>query len=454
MSYGRTLARFATALFGLRQPDEAKLLAHAEGRAGQLGIELGEYVARLTVDADEQRALAGAATNGWTWFWREVDALVEACERLARRGRPGPVRAWVAGCSTGEEVFTLAIVALRAALDVEILGTDVDADRIGRAREARYEDHAMRALPQRVRDGYFVREGGRWRPVDALRCRVRFETHNLLAAPPSPPGGGAWDLICCRNVLLHVEPPAARRMLANLGTALDPLGERVLSAADELGVDDGRVGRRSARADRTISSPPGSAKTAPSTRPGPRGLPALEPTRRESPDRLATVGRADPAEVERKLREVLRRDPERFEAWLTLGNSCMAGHRLREAERAYAAAEALQPRSAEVHLMRGLLYRKRGDVEEAEVAIRRALFLEPDLWLGWMLLAGIYERTGRPRDVARALEAALRGVERRPRLRWRAPSCGVLDREVDAATAERLCWARLGGHPRREMETR
>ena len=414
---GRELAELCVRLFGVRPSDEGRLAAFAQTRAREHAVELTDYVARLRADTGEQARLARVATNGWTWFWREVPALAAACERLALLPRR-PVHAWVAGCSTGEEAYTLAILAAEARLSISILATDVDQRRIQYARAGRYDKSALRHLPTELIGRYFREEAGGWSPTVSLRSRIRFQTHNLLSRPlPAPTGD--WDLVSCRNVLLHTDAWSARRMLANLSSVLDPFGERVLSAADELGLDGSRLARGS-----TPTLPPPARErvsiSAPLPAPAAAPMPPLEQL---------------PTETDRSSTD--------FVSLLTQGNHDLASHRLEAAERAYEAAEAIEPQSAELSIMLGILHRKAGRLNRAEHVIRRALFLEPDLWLGWILLAGLYEREELPQRARSALETALHALSRRPRLKWRAPDCGISDRRIDPATAKRFCRARL-----------
>jgi len=407
---GRQLAELCARLFGVRPPSEAALVEHAERRAARLAKALPDYVASLPLDDRERGALATFATNGWTWFWREADALTAACERLAARRWDRPAHAWVAGCSTGEEAFTVAMIAAERGLDLRVLGTDVDPARIDHARAAIYEPPALRHLTPERAARFEPTGDGRLRPPARIRQRVRFSVHNLLSSPLRPPTG-EWDLISCRNVLLHSHEGAASGILSRLGSVLDPLGARVLSAVDELAVDAGRLAR----------STPAPALRAPAPR-----IPAAP----------APVDRASEAE-----REIGR------------GNALLAAHRLDEAAEAYRAALVIEPGCAEALLMQGLLHRKAGAPERAEDALRRALFLEPDLWLGWMHLAGIYERLGLPERSERALVAALSSLQRRPRLRWRAPDGGLRDRRIDAEAARRWCRARLRARPTKGERT-
>jgi chemotaxis methyl-accepting protein methylase len=428
---GRELGELCRTLVGVR-PDEARLAAHARSRARSLGLDLDVYVARIAGDREERATLVMTATNGWTWFWREAATLRQACERLRARCA-GRAHAWVAGCSTGEEAYTLAMIAEEVGLEIEVLGTDVDGSRIERARRGRYDANALRHLPPHL-ERRFLRptDGAGYEVRDSLRARVRFEVHNLLHPPPASPVG-PWDLISCRNVLLHAEPELARRMLSNLGAALHPLGQRVLSAADELALETSRLSRR------PRSMPPPAA--AP---PEPPSLEEAPPRPRPDPvsEAAAAFARGDRARAEAILRDGLEREPASLKARLALGNLCSSSHRFDEAAREYAAAERIDPQSTEALVMLGIVRRKIGRASDAEPPLRRAVFLERHLWIAWLLLAGLYERAGLLPQAGGALEAALIGLEHRPELDWCTPDFGVVDRRIDAATAKRLCMAR------------
>lgn len=383
--------------FGVRIAALERAGEVALGRARTLGVELPEYLKRLELDLDEQSRLAEATTNGWTWFHRDLEALERGLLDAWSRRDGATLRVWVAGCSTGEEVFSLLMLAERHGLPTHVLGTDIDAQRVAAARAARYDVHALRHVPEADRARFFERDGDRFAPCARLRARARFEVHNLLRPPPRD-AEGPWDLVCCRNVLIHATAEMAPRMLAHLESAGRHEESLVLGAADELA-----IARRPSRA------------------PAPMAPAPAAPTR------------------------VLER-------WISIGNAHLRRHELDQALEAYARASGPGPGQDERLLMVGLAHRKRGDSGAAEHAIRRAVALDPDLWMGWMLLAGLYERQGREAPARTALESALRGLERAPERSWRVPADGIDEREMDATHAARLCRVRLRALERREDE--
>ena len=157
---------------------------------------------------------------------------------LARRRQQGierrPVRAWSAGCATGEEAWSLAsslLAATGAAADVDVLGTDVLAHHIAIAASGApptaHRRHAARHQVVDV-DGLVL---------PALRPLLRFWVHDLRDPPPDDD----FDLIFCRNVLLYLEPAIARAILAHLAGALRPGGVLILGPVDVDGVPAGLV---------------------------------------------------------------------------------------------------------------------------------------------------------------------------------------------------------------------
>jgi chemotaxis protein methyltransferase CheR len=190
-----------------------------------------DHGARLDAIADRLRV-------GETRFFREPDQLDAAIAHLARRPA-GPFRILSAGCSTGEEAWTLAILLeearARGAVDPrwEIVGVDALEAHVERAREARYEPGAMPARGRR-----FVVSGDREeRIAPHLRGRVRFVRGDLLARIPQAP----YDAIVCRNVLVYLEPEAADRLIENLVGATSP-GALVVVARAEAGIARRAVG--------------------------------------------------------------------------------------------------------------------------------------------------------------------------------------------------------------------
>lgn len=162
---------------------------------------------------------------------------------LAAGTAPGvPVRAWSIGCARGEEAWSLAaLLATRLPRErkLELLGTDRDAAALEAARAATYQASALERIPHHlgVREWFEPLAGtGQVQPRAALRERVRFAVHDLVGEGLVPREGvpGWFDLVACRNVLLHLEPVLRPRALGRLATILRPGGALVLAKEEGL----------------------------------------------------------------------------------------------------------------------------------------------------------------------------------------------------------------------------
>ncbi len=192
---------------------------------------------RNTVLLDE---LVDALLNHETYFFRDrtpFDLLAGAAlPRLAEaRRQRGRLRIWCAGCSTGQEAYSVAMLladqpATWEGWTFDILGTDVSAATIARANDglfSRFE--VQRGLPVTQMLRHFTQEGDDWRVNADLRRQVRFIRHNLLDPPP-----GRFDLILCRNVLLYLAPELRRRAFERLASAIMPDGVLMLGAGETV----------------------------------------------------------------------------------------------------------------------------------------------------------------------------------------------------------------------------
>lgn len=184
--------------------------------------------------------VAEALLNNETYFFRDR-AMFDQLSRLVlprlaqQRQATRRLSIWSAGCSTGQEVYSLAMLLLeRPALwrgwAIDILGTDVAGPMIAAAREANYSQFQIqRGLAVTEMVDYFEETRTGWRAKDALRANVRFEVHNLLNLPPEP---RRFDLILCRNVLLYFDQVTRKRAFARLAGALASDGLAVLGVGE------------------------------------------------------------------------------------------------------------------------------------------------------------------------------------------------------------------------------
>lgn len=183
-----------------------------------------------------------ALLNNETYFFRDRTPfdLVKASalpELASRREASRTLRIWSAGCSAGQEVYSLAMLFAEdpvrwSGWTIDILGTDVSESMVARARDGSYTQFEVQrglGIQQMIR--WFEEGSSGWRAVEALRKQVRFQVHNLLEAPPHP---GKFDLILCRNVLLYLQENTRKKAFDRLSSALAPDGWLMLGAGETV----------------------------------------------------------------------------------------------------------------------------------------------------------------------------------------------------------------------------
>ena len=193
-----------------------------------------------------------ALLNNETYFFRDrapFDLLARYAlpELHVRRQKNRRIRIWSAGCSTGQEVYSLSMLFAEEpekwiGWTVDILGTDVSNACIDRARSGSYTQfEVQRGLGINQMIKWFEECADGWRAVEPLRKPVRYQVHNLLEPAPHP---GGFDIVLCRNVLLYLSPDkkalAFERLagaMAEDGWLMLGAGETVIGQSAKLGAD-------------------------------------------------------------------------------------------------------------------------------------------------------------------------------------------------------------------------
>jgi chemotaxis protein methyltransferase CheR len=226
--------------------DRLELLeAVARERLDALGTSFGAYLPRLASGSDpgEAGALAERLTVGETYFFRnrnDLDAFVAVVlpERMRARGGERRLRILSAGCSSGEEAYTLAMlvrdVPALTSWDVGILGVDVNPAAVARARAAAYGEWSLRQTEPSARARFFREQRRTFRVVDEVRSLVSFEERNLADDDPRLWGQGTLDAVFCRNVTMYLAPEVTQRLVARIARALAPGGYLFLGHAETL----------------------------------------------------------------------------------------------------------------------------------------------------------------------------------------------------------------------------
>ncbi len=227
--------------------DDQKLESLAEvleRRHHALAQPSSSYLASLeapTAPVAELREIALELTVGETYFFRHNDqfrafAEVALPARVEARAASRQLRLLSAGCSSGEEAYTLSMLTRERAADprwdVAIHAVDVNPRALERAREARYSSWALRETPEHVQRQYFTPDGRDYLLSKAVRESVRFEEGNLVANDSWAPE--SFDVIFCRNVLMYFTPDGAQRVVTRFARALAPGGFLFLGHAENL----------------------------------------------------------------------------------------------------------------------------------------------------------------------------------------------------------------------------
>ena len=387
----------------------------ATGAAG-----VADYLVLLRGREERQRLLE-EVTIQETYFFRnppQVQALrthvlpelVRAAQESGRRR----LRVWSAGCSTGEEPYTVAMLLREllpdmAGWDVQVLGTDVSRRALQAAERARYGPRAVHtAAPEDLARFFAVAPEGGYEVRSEVRSLVRLRHHNLVTdAPPFAPG--EVDLVLCRNVTIYFARETTRALVERFHATLHPGGYLALGHAETLwqvsdafrlvqvGAGAGAAffyaplarsaqGRAAApvraSARRPVENAAGAARALAGA--GTRGARAAA----EAPAPPAPAAPVEPADPVTEVRTAL------------------AEGRYAQAVRAASALIARQPLSAAAHYLRGLALVDLRQDADALADLRKAVYLAPDDGFAHFLLAGVLARLGDPEAARREYAAA------------------------------------------------
>ncbi len=203
--------------------------------------DLKGYVERLRGERGELDALYRDLLIGVTRFFRNEEAFAVLEQRvlpeLLAAGRPdAPFRVWVAGCATGEEAYSLAMVLHELAArfgqrPVKIFATDVHPGSLEHAARAVYDEESVAAVSAARRERYFVRQGHGYQVAPELRQMIVFAPHNVVRDAPFT----RVDLVSCRNLLIYLQPPAQQKVLSLFHFALNRGGVVFLGPSESQG---------------------------------------------------------------------------------------------------------------------------------------------------------------------------------------------------------------------------
>jgi chemotaxis protein methyltransferase CheR len=367
--------------------------------------------------ATERQALLDEVTIPETHFFRnppQIRALRKYVlpELLKQASATKRLRIWSAGCSTGEEPYTLAmlireLLPTTADWDVRVIATDISTRALSAAKAARYQERSFVMTDPLDLQRFFVLDtiAGCYVVRNEVRELVEFRHHNLVTEA-APFEAGEVDLAMCRNVTIYFDRDTTKRLMNRMHSCLRPGGYLFLGHAETLwqvtdafsltSLGDAFVYRRQM---------PGEERRAvvPDRRTEDEPRPTKADRRRGPADRRGARAAAQP---------VVPAQPEP-DPLIAVRTALADG---RHAEAADLAAEVAQaaPLRQEVHYLHGLALANVGNDAEALVALRKATYLDATDGFAHFLLGGALERLGERVAAARSYRAAARTLGQRP----------------------------------------
>ncbi len=398
------------------------------------------YHACLLHDREELLRLTELLTVNETYFFREPGHLNLIAERLPQllRGREErPIRILSAGCSTGEEPYSIAMI-LRERFGPEgagqfaITGVDIDSTVIASAREGIYGESSFRGMDNTLLARYFTPlAAGKLRIAEEIRGQVSFEVVNLLG-PDYPPAMLAPDIILYRNVSIYFPGQVQRQIFHKLAELLVEGGCLLVGASETMHHDlgilslvqedslffyrkdlrQGGKGRGAAsgyspapeRERRPAPRPPASPASKGEARP----IPA--PAEREAcfATALALAREHKPEEALALLDAIIAQEPTRTQAHLLKAKLLLNADRFAEVAALCHLVRELDALCPESYLLLGMVARHQGGDEEALTRFREALYLDHSCWLAHFYAAELHYRLGDEKRAQNGYEATLR----------------------------------------------
>ena len=243
-----------------------------ERRIALAGVKTAaKYFDLLLRDANERDQLSKDLLINVTGFFRDAsvfDFLAKSVIPDLVRDHPldRPLRIWVAGCSSGEETYSLAMLfreqidASKREIKLQIFASDVDPDAVARARDGLYPDSIEADVSPERLARFFSKEDRNYRVSAELRSNVVFTVHDVLADPPF----ARLDFVSCRNLLIYLLPEAQAKVISIIHFALRDGGLLLVGDAETVGVADGRFA--------VVSKPQRIYRRVRSAKPGDFGL--------------------------------------------------------------------------------------------------------------------------------------------------------------------------------------
>ncbi|MFN2625519.1 MAG: CheR family methyltransferase [Mycobacteriales bacterium] len=396
-----------------------------------------DYLALLDAPAGavEMQALLNAVTIQETHFFRNPPQfralrqhVLPELLRLAVASGSRKLRVWSAGCSTGEEPYSVAML-LRGLLpliegwDLKVVATDISTHALEAARRGRYSARALNLSAAEETARWFVRDGADYVVRPEIRELVEFRHHNLVTdAPPFEPGE-TCQLILCRNVTIYFSRETTRELIVRLHGCLSDGGYLFLGHSETLWQvnEDFRLvtlgeafvyrrdpPREPGRDERRVVLPDRRTKDEGPPAGTERRAPRAE--RRSTAWEVLTKPRALP--FQRPPREPTRAEPATAPPSLAEVHDALAQGAYDDAAARAAEIMSAEPLRAEAYYLRGVALTNLGRDGDALDVLRKAVYIDPGSGFAHFVLAGVLGRLGDPDAAARTYRAAAESLSR------------------------------------------
>lgn len=432
-------------------------------RATRYGFtDYSDYFHVLAGDENEFKELMNLVTINETSFFRfpaQFDALRDRVipELLNDKSfDDNQFRVWSAGCSTGEEPYTIGMTLLDSMAGqygyaMEVVGSDVSTQALERARNAVYPDRATNGLAPGVLEKWFEKVPGGHRPVSRVRNLCHFQYHNLIKEP-YPALMTGWDVIFCRNVTIYFRLESTKRVVKGFYEALNPGGylfighsETLSSVSDDFeAVEiDGVFLYRKRRTPAAVSVPAFRSPRKEEKRPAPREK-AAERVRRALRKKTSAAPAADaPAAPEQEARaaefvkqahglleqaraaealkvalKALEIEPDNMDAHVVAAFAYADAGDMAAAKAQAEEALEISPLAAPARYILGVIRREEGDLDGAVSEFKRTIYIDSDFVLAHFALANARKQSGDYTRAKRDYENTLKALERNPEGQW------------------------------------
>lgn len=397
-----------------------------------------EALIRSNSTAQEMEYLIGRVTIGESYFFRDEEQLrflreawLPALLRDKEARGEKTLRVWSAGCSAGQEIYTIAMLLEEIVPDPEawnfhLLGTDINTDGLSQAIRGQYTPWSLRSTPDEYRTRYFEKAADKYAIAPGLRGRVKFFYLNLLEDnfPTMLTGTNAMDLILCRNVFIYLDPQLLPPVMEKFRASLIPGGILLLGASDLAAEPVSGLELQQWSNTFFFRRTDGLEVQIP---PPPPRQPEAEPPPAEAVQEAPPVATPAPQDRYEDVIQLLREERwtdvvERVDEHLTRDgvNAELTQHKakalanlgaLEEAAKTTQQSIDMAPLDKHTYLIKALVMLELNDLERAEEALKGAVFLDANFVEAHFQLGLLQLRQGERQAGMRSLSNALELAE-------------------------------------------